>query len=1414
MSSTKYRSLWLKSTVRGAAILSLLALLAGGTITARKPAAGTQTESMTGVQPLLKKYCLACHSTKVKKGSLDLERFTSLAEVRKDLKVWQGVLEQLEAGEMPPKKKPQPTAEERKQLIAWTRAVLDAEARARIGDPGHVPLRRLSNAEYDCTIRDLTGVELRPASEFPRDGAAGEGFTNAAEALTDIAPPLLNKYLNAAKDIAAHAVLLPDGFRFSPSKTRRDWTDESTAGLRRFYAEHAPADGRLPLRPYLAAAVRHRRALLAGMIAPKEVAIKERLNPKYFAILWQTLTDKTPSYPLDAIRAHWRMASEKDVPALVAEVAAWQAVLWKTARIGSYVRPEGKRYVENTTRQVAVDPSAAGSVPLRVTVKPAPGQAEVVLYLAARELAPADGGNVVWQRPRFEGPGKPALLLRDYAEFGAAFEIDYPSVFVGSAKYLAAAVEAANDRKVSLEELAKKHNLDAPFLKRWIEVLALEPARKVEEEKTAPAVPLQLLEDKTRKDDNRPAINGWRKKGTDLPVLVTNSSDKVEQIPGRVSPHGVAVHPLPREFVAVTWKSPVAADVRIQVRVAHAHPACGNGVAWRLEHRRAERATVLDKGTLDLGKEAKPPARTRKVEKGDQLVLAVDARDGNHVCDLTEIGFTVTETVGPRRTWDLAADVADSVLDGNPHQDRHGNAATWSFVRGASQGGNGRIVFPPDSVLGRWRAAAADPKRQSEAAKLAGQVETLLSGPRLAQPKSPDGMLYDKLVAVDSPLLASVDAARLAKPRRKEISHGLPRNRFGKAPSPQPSPPLGGEGRVRGAPVDDASVVAASDSVIEVRLPAALFAGREFVVEGRLDDVPGARVVQFRVLTMATPRAEPLRPTDVKWDGASPVLASPNGANYKRLLQGYADFRRVFPLFLCFPQVVPNDEVVTLKMFHREDAPLARLFLDAEQLRCLDRLWTTHRFISRQPVAENKYLPLFIGFVTQDQPKTMLAFFEGQRPAFKRRADEFLKEEEAAIPKQLDALVDFASRAYRRPLRDKEKADLLALYQTIRDKGAEHEEAFRGVLARILVSPAFLFRIEETPPGKEPAAVNDWELATRLSYFLWSSMPDDELRMLAATGRLRDPKVLSAQVRRMLRDNRLRALAIEFGTQWIHVRGFDELKEKNEKLFPEFIADVRKAIYEESILFFQDLFQSDRPVTRILDADYTFLNETLAKHYGIRGVTGPQWRRVEGVRKYGRGGVLGLASVQTKQAGASRTSPVLRGNWVVETLLGEKLPRPPADVPRLPEAEGDGGLTVRQQVEKHAKSPSCAACHVRIDPFGFALEKYDSIGRLRTKDLGGLPVDARAKLRDGTEFEGIEGLRNYLLSKKKDVIVRLFCRRLLGYALGRAVTLSDQSLIDEMIAELDRSEGRVGAAVQAIVRSPQFRKIRGRDYTE
>jgi Protein of unknown function (DUF1592)/Protein of unknown function (DUF1588)/Protein of unknown function (DUF1587)/Protein of unknown function (DUF1585)/Protein of unknown function (DUF1595)/Cytochrome C oxidase, cbb3-type, subunit III len=1344
----------------------------------KTPAADSARDYPNTVVPLLKQYCLTCHSTKLKKGSLDLERFLTADDLRKDLKPWTGVIEQLEVGEMPPKGKPQPTADQRKQLVAWVRGFLDTEARSRAGDPGHVPLRRLSNAEYDATVRDLTGVDLRPAREFPVDGAAGEGFTNAAEGLAEMSPTLLNKYLTAAKDLADHAVLLPDGIRFSMGKTRRDWTDEGTAALRQFYAEHATGDGTLPVQPYLLATVRQRLALAAGRY--DEVAVKEKLNARYLRMLWETLTDRKPSQPLDAIRAKWQAAAEKDVPALAEEVAAWQNALWRTVKVGNYVQASwnsASGYTESLTRQVPVDPPAATAVPLRVSVKPAPGQSEVVVYLAARETGKA--GPVVWGRPRFEGPGKSALSLRDYSNYGPAFEADHPTAFAGTAKYLAAVVTLATDPKANAADLAKQHGLDPAFLKQWAKVLAVPPSQAAEVA-TRPAVELTLLDDKTPPNVEHKFIGGWKKKGTDLPVFLANASGQTEMIPGRVSGYGVAMHPMPDEFVAVVWKSPVAGQVKVTVRVAHAHPACGNGVAWFLEHRHSDRATLLAEGAVDLGKEAKPPVKQVTVEKGDTIVLAVDARDGNHVCDMTEVGLNIVEVEKPGRSWDLAGDVWSNVQASNPHADKHGNSDTWSFVRGPSKGRTSAAAapgIPADSVLGRWRLAATDVTRQLATAMLAKEAEKLLTGPRPADEKNPDRAVYDHLVTADGPLFEGLDVTRLAKPRPKGGTFGLPRERFGTGDS----------------------LATAADAVVEMRLPVALFVGRDFVVDARLDGQAGDRLVRVQAATT---------PPGPRWDGL--VLAAATGAGFRELTRGHADFRRVFPLYTCFPIVVPTDEVVTLKMFHREDDALVRMFLDAEQVRRLDRLWAEQRFISRQPAAEYAYLPQFMGFTTQDTPKEFQQFFIDRKPLFKKRAEEFEQEVTAAIPKQLDALIAFVSRACRRPLTDTERGNLLGLYDGLRKKGVTHEEAFRGVLARVFVAPSFLFHVEQAPPGREPKPVTDQELASRLSYFLWSSMPDAELRRLAGDGKLRDPNVLTAQVGRMLDDLRVRNLAIEFGTQWIHVRGFEDLKEKNERLFPTFDANLRKAIAEESILFFQDLFQANRPVTTILDADYTYLNETLAKHYGIPRVSGPEWRRVDGVHKFGRGGVLGLASVQTKEAGASRTSPVLRGNWVVETLLGEKLPKPPPNVPRLPEEEtGNAGLTMRQLTERHTKEESCANCHVRIDPYGFAFEKYDPIGRFRDKDAGGLPVDAKSKLKDGTEFEGIDGLRGYLLAKKKDVIVRLFCKRLLGYALGRAVALSDQTLVDEMTAELAKNDGRVQAAVLAIVRSPQFRMIRG-----
>jgi len=299
----------------------------------------------------------------------------------------------------------------------------------------------------------------------------------------------------------------------------------------------------------------------------------------------------------------------------------------------------------------------------------------------------------------------------------------------------------------------------------------------------------------------------------------------------------------------------------------------------------------------------------------------------------------------------------------------------------------------------------------------------------------------------------------------------------------------------------------------------------------------------------------------------------------------------------------------------------------------------------------------------------------------------------------------------------------------------------------------------------------------------------------------------------MLKDPKLRGLAMEFATQWLHVRNLRQNREKNEKLFPSFDDGLRDALFEETVLLFEDFFRNESAARDLIDADYNWLNERLAAHYGIPGVQGTLWRRVVGVKKYGRGGVLALGSVLTTESGASRTSPVLRGNWLVETLLGEKLPKPPANVPRLPEDENAAEGTVREMVARHTRVPECATCHVRIDPFGFALEKYDPIGRFRAKDLAGRPVDVGVELKDGTRFEGVEGLRAWLLEKRRKDVARTFSQKLLGYALGRSVMLSDQPLIDEMVAGLER-EGPLSGALRAVVGSRQFLFHRALDATK
>jgi len=620
----------------------------------------------------------------------------------------------------------------------------------------------------------------------------------------------------------------------------------------------------------------------------------------------------------------------------------------------------------------------------------------------------------------------------------------------------------------------------------------------------------------------------------------------------------------------------------------------------------------------------------------------------------------------------------------------------------------------------------------------------------------------------------------------------------------------------------DVDLQATAPSVTEVRIPASLADGAEFVVTGKLADNEGS--VQMQVLTtkpenlsgLAASKTETVQAAGQWSDNnqrtihSAPVVVADGSHARQRFEAAFNDFRTLFPIALCYTKIVPVDEVVTLTLFHREDDHLRRLMLDDAQAKELDRLWGELRFVSESPLKQVDAFEQLWQFATQDaKPEA----FEPMREPIMSGAEEFRKLLVDVEPVHVQAVLDLARRAWRRELTSVEQNDLRTLYQTLRKQDLAHTSALRMLLTRVLVAPAFLYRGERPAIGPKAAPVSDNELATRLSYFLWSSAPDEALRTVAAAGKLHSGEILVAQARRMLQDARVRRLATEFGCQWLHIRDLETLNEKSERHFPTFVG-LRDEMQEEAVRFLMDMFQADRSVLTLLNADHSFMNAALAKHYGLElqgsEIQGDDWQRVDGLRARGRGGMLGFAATLAKQSGASRTSPILRGNWISEVVLGEKLPRPPKDVPILPE-EAPEGLTERQLIERHSSDPKCARCHERIDHFGFALEGFDAIGRARKEDAAGLPIDTVAKVPGGGELNGLDGLRSYLLEQRRDDFLRQFCRKLLGYALGRSVQLSDKPLLDDMLVQLKSRDYRVSTAIEMIVLSPQFREIRGRE---
>jgi hypothetical protein len=392
---------------------------------------------------------------------------------------------------------------------------------------------------------------------------------------------------------------------------------------------------------------------------------------------------------------------------------------------------------------------------------------------------------------------------------------------------------------------------------------------------------------------------------------------------------------------------------------------------------------------------------------------------------------------------------------------------------------------------------------------------------------------------------------------------------------------------------------------------------------------------------------------------------------------------------------------------------------------------------------------------------------------------------------------------------------LLDDYREGQDAGG-FEAGIELALQRILASPHFLFRVEQAsagsvaratlPPARAIHRISGLELASRLSFFLWSSIPDDTLLELAVQGRLTDPAVLEQQVRRMLEDPRSEMLATNFASQWLHLRNLPAAR-PYERLFPDFDEGLRVALRRETEMLFDSVVREDRSALELLTADYTFLNERSARHYGISGVYGAHFRRVR-LTDDRRRGLLGHGSILTVTSQANRTSPVVRGKWIMENLLGTPPPPPPPNVPPLAEKTRDGReLSMRERMVEHRANPVCASCHVVMDPLGLALENFDAVGQWRERSEAGTAIDASGSFPDGTTFEGVAGLRAGLL-KRSDLFVTTLTEKLLTYALGRGITYEDAPAIREITRGAASHDYRISSLILGIVNSTPFQMRR------
>ena len=1255
------------------------------------------------IHPLMVKTCGNCHGTEPKDNDLDLAGFATSQALIARPAVLEHVIERLHLGDMPPREAPQPSDAEREQLLGWFTAALDAEAAARAGDPGPVMLRRLSNVAYDNAVRDLTGVDMRPtvAREFPPDAVGGEGFANVGEAMP-VTPVLVERYLHAARDVAARAVLLPTGFRFSASPDRPDWTAEAEKALRDFHFRYAGPAGEPPLERHLAATLRHRDRLASGgPAAIAAVAAEEKLNATYLTALWTGLSERSASPVEDvALGSQWLVK----VAEIEAEKQRRQAVL----KAGKQKIDSGWAAAKRVIAESKVD--EGGSVPFEQTVSVRRGELLLLTVLPNKSHG-ADSTLVEWTIRETTGD-----------------------------KHTWSVADVVTD-------LLKGNPWKDEQGDRWS---FLETTKGPE-----------FLTDSRESNSGRAEVKSWSR-GSE-PSVFANSAAEPVQAHVQLAARSFFVHPGNNRPVAVAWTSPIDAEVVVAGRVADVHPGSSDGVAFEVAH---VAAPELGQSLADLRIDpatvpsAGPPPATIGLVRD----LWRGATDPKPV-------LLAIKTLQEKLFWS-GYNTAKVLAVGN------GFPAWEEMLRVTSR----------DHV----EAPAREPRFRLVALQVApARPGTFLIWDRL---RLEGGAGPEILLAEHPEVRAAIEAAGL---------------RFGRHPQGRPVPPT--------ALVTEA----ASEVTIDLtKLPAPIIESlalpRFLRADVSLDEAsPETATVQPVLLGQSDGAGlrDPLRTRPAKWRGGDPlVLEEPDPRIVQIVHPRVAaertrpadEFRGLFPPAVLFAPIVPRDAQGSLFMFHREDEPLRRLLLDDPGRAELERLWADLHFVSEDAVAHRRMYADLLSYYRYE-PSAGMMFFHIQTMGDRVDCDEraFHAAQATSEPRHLEQLVAFAARAWRRPLAADEREVILAGYKADRAEGTEHDPAFRAAVARVLSSPWFLYRVEEPVRGPSWQPVTGVELAARLSFLVWDSIPDSAL--MAAAPRLHEPAVMEEQLRRMLKDGRARGMAEEFGARWLGVRDFVANHGRSLKDFPEFTPTVRDSLAEEPTRFFEDLLVNDRPVIDLITADAVVVNDVLAKHYGIPGVTGPEWRRVEKVAAQGRGGLLGFGAVLAKQSAAARTSPIKRGAWVAQ-LLGERLPNPPADVPPLPETP-PAGLSVREITEFHTKDARCSGCHSRIDPYGISLERFDALGRLRPAgDLK--PGETRSTLRDGTVIDDdAGGLRGYIAGPRRDDLLRSLARKLTGYALGRAVLPSDRALV-ETLTKTMAAGGRWSDALLVIVQSEQFRCIR------